>query len=284
MVYVWIGGGLGNQIYQYAFYQQLKILIGKKNVKADTFYMRMSGIHNGYELKSALGLTPTPISISALLNKWTKRTKIVFEDSFSFQEIRNSITLKKDIYLRGFWQSLDYFENDIKTLVEDIKFPTHKLQKKNKEYLSNIRNSNSIAIHVRRGNYFKNDNFYETFGKFCDNEYHKIAIEKISDLVENPTFFFFSDDIDYCKKNIHTPQKKTFYIDSNKREKSFWDMYLMSQCKHNIIANSTFSWWGAFLNQKPDKIVVAPKIWFKDDKTKNRLPPEWITIDNSKLF
>lgn len=139
----------------------------------------------------------------------------------------------------------------------------------------------AISVHVRRTDYVNSGRFNLTQG------YYTRAMEYIAKIVENPHFYIFSDDINWVEKNMEFNYPHTF-VKGNMEQDSYIDMWLMSQCKHNIIANSTFSWWGAWLNNNPEKIVIAPNVWGKEsqslEKTKQRLneiiPVGWILIAN----
>jgi hypothetical protein len=112
----------------------------------------------------------------------------------------------------------------------------------------------------------------------CGLDYYQNAIAKIEGIVSDPTYFIFSDDIEWCRQNLKV-SKESFFIDHNLGGNSHFDMYLMSLCKHNIIANSSFSWWGAWLNRNENKCVIAPKQWFAVDKnTADLLPVDWIRL------
>ncbi|HOV15035.1 MAG TPA: alpha-1,2-fucosyltransferase, partial [Spirochaetota bacterium] len=140
-----------------------------------------------------------------------------------------------------------------------------------------IKNSNSVSIHVRRGDYVGNIKTLNFHG-VCEIDYYIDAINSIKQKVQNPLFFIFSDDIEWCKNNIK--DENSIFIDFERDD--YVDMYLMTVCKHNIIANSSFSYWAAYLNQNFDKIVIAPKKWFKDDnqnkRTEGLIPEKWIRI------
>ncbi|MFA7284753.1 MAG: alpha-1,2-fucosyltransferase, partial [Candidatus Absconditabacterales bacterium] len=132
--------------------------------------------------------------------------------------------------------------------------------------------TNSIGLHVRRGDYVGS-----ALGGICDKTYYENAIEFIKSKVQNPTFFIFSNDIQRCKDNLKTGDKSHF-IDGNKGENAYKDMVLMSHCKHNIIANSSFSWWGARLNNNPEKIVIAPMRRHQTMEYANTVPSERIRL------
>ena len=143
--------------------------------------------------------------------------------------------------------------------IQNIDKTNEELLKQILEILNEIENSNSISIHIRRGDYMSPEN-YNMYGCIATPTYYKKAIKVIEEKVENPTFFVFSNDMDWVKKNIQI-NSRVFYIDINSGNGSYKDMQLMSNCKHNIIANSSFSWWGAWLNENKNKIVIAPKKW-----------------------
>jgi hypothetical protein len=137
-----------------------------------------------------------------------------------------------------------------------------------------ILSSNSVSIHVRRGDYLQliNERLL-----VCDSHYYERAIDEIARRIENPCFFIFSDDIEWCKIQFSYLPEKTF-IDWNRNFNSYKDMHLMSLCKYNIIANSSFSWWAAWLNNYPQKIVIAPRLWFNDRQDLSYVPPSWIKV------
>lgn len=124
---------------------------------------------------------------------------------------------------------------------------------------------NSVSVHIRRGDYLLRK--HSKIHGLCSLEYYLQAIQFIKSKSKDPVFYFFSDDIPWARENFCNPSYK--FVDCNSGSNSCLDLYLMSQCKHNIIANSTFSWWGAWLNRNKEKIVVAPSVWFNDQKKKH---------------
>lgn len=171
------------------------------------------------------------------------------EESYAFRE---DYLNQRYCYYHGYWCNERYF-CDIKDKVfESFKFP--KLDKKNSGIADKIMNTDSVSIHVRRGDYLKVQN--SMFQGICTKQYYEKAIEVIHGKIEKPVFYVFSDDIYWCKEKFTHDNFE--FIDWNKGLNSFRDMQLMSLCKNNIIANSTFSWWGAWLNSNPKKIVCAP--------------------------
>ncbi len=207
--------------------------------------------------------------------KWLiKRKKTYFlEKQFNFD--KEFLNIKK-WYIEWYFQTEKYFKIIEDIIRKDFSFPKIN-DKSNIEIERNINNSNSISIHIRRWDYITNKNA-NNFHWTCNLEYYNKAIELIKEKIENPTFFFFSDDINWVKENFNI--KNAFFINWNIWKNSWKDMKLMSLCKHNIIANSSFSWWWAWLNNNTNKIVIAPS-WrvAKKEINKNDITPDnWIKI------
>ena len=259
MIIVRVTGGLGNQMFQYAMYKSLEKKGKLVKLDSKSFYETKKE-HNGYELERIFDIKPNKPTKEDLekfdennISTLFKIKRKLFGDKKFVYDTKEYVFNKdvyklKNSYLNGYWQSIKYFEgieNDIK---KDFRFK-NQLDKNNLEILNEIENSNSISIHIRRGDYMSPEN-YNMYGCIATPTYYKKAIKVIEEKVENPTFFVFSNDMDWVKKNIQI-NSRVFYI----------DMFLMSKCKHNIIANSSFSWWGAWLNENKNKIVIAPKKW-----------------------
>lgn len=278
-------GGLGNQMFQYSFALALKN-ITKGKVKLDIGNFTGYKLHNGFEigkiftnyLEIANGKEVKKISYqsndvySKVLKKIFKRKKFEFyEQKMEYKEFSSIIDKK---YFKGYWQSEKYFyviKDEIKNF---FKFPEIK-DNKNMKILKRINSSNSVSIHIRRGDYVS----HPIHGGICSIAYYKKAIEHLKINVKEPVFYIFSNDIQWCKENLNLSEAN--YIDWNQGEMSFRDMQLMSECQHNIIANSSFSWWGAWLNNNTDKIVVAPSKWFNSENMniKDLIPKEWVKIN-----
>lgn len=175
----------------------------------------------------------------------------------------------------GTWQSLKYFENIRSIVLDEFKFKDI-VDKSNREVIRMIKESKSVSIHIRRGD-FLTSNWSNTHFVIRDLSYYNRAIDFIKAKIINPYFFIFSDDMDWVKNNLIV--ENAFYIEHNEGKKSYIDMHLMSLCEHNIIANSTFSWWGAWLNQNNSKIVVAPNIWLRGVNCKELMPKDWIYLE-----
>lgn len=176
-------------------------------------------------------------------------------------------------YLSGYWQSEKYFHAVGRQIRDDFSFAPVNDQF-NAALTQRIAATNAVSVHVRRGDYAsdpKNTSVYE----LCSLDYYRAAIEHIASRVDHPHLFIFSDDISWVKEHMQVGLAHT-WVDNNCGRESFNDMRLMSQCKHHIIANSSFSWWGAWLNPDPAKIVVAPKRWFANGTNSiDLLPFDW---------
>ena len=285
MLIIACAGGLGNQMFQYAFYLSRKTMYD--DVKFDISWFNENKIHNGYELERIFSLNieyadaENLYKIGKPKNIIDKIIKKIFYTNNIYYMTAHDEAIKylRDIdkynngYLFGYWQSEKYFEtikDEVKKLF-DFKIP---LDIQNKKLIIKMKDENSVAVHIRRGDYLK----YDHLSNICTINYYKNAIEYIEKYVNNPYYYIFSNDIEWCKKNLNLI--KAIYVDWNKGNDSYKDMQLMSQCKHNIIANSSFSWWGAWLNNNPNKIVCVPEKWFDlpGCETRDICPDEWIRI------
>ena len=295
-IIVAIQGGLGNQMFQYAFALSLKQQ-GKQVLLDTSFYNENKNEHNGYELEGIFNIdeqysTAAQIkpykdrrrSLSARIGKHVLQKYLVKYYEPSLHEMftyapNHFVYDLEDIYLSGFWQSQKFFTSAKEHVIKAFNLNHLRLSSQNKNVAQHISKSNSIGIHVRRGDYIG----HPLLGEICTKDYYRNAIEKIQLLIENPVFFVFSNDITWCKEELNIKNEVTF-IDWNIGKESIFDLYLMSHCKHNIIANSSFSWWAAYLNLNLNKIICAPDIWFKDNKINSNdiYQPEWIKINGDK--
>jgi len=200
----------------------------------------------------------------------------IYKEPF-FHYDPNFTKATKHVYLTGYWQSEKYFA-DIK---EDVR-ASFQLKKEvtglNAELKNKMRHSMSVSLHVRRTDMVNNPDVVKTHGS-CNLDYYLAAVDKITQGLIDPHIFIFSDDPQWCKANIKLEFPVT-YIDHNNGDDAYLDLHLMSHCKHHIIANSSFSWWGAWLNPSDSKRVIAPKRWFAtDDKdTEDIIPSNWSRI------
>ena len=213
--------------------------------------------------------------IRNFFSKMMKKQSFFKEKHFHFD--KNMMHISNNSYLDGYWACEKYFIDIEDKIRKDFIFKGH-LDKKNLKISESIKNTHSISLHIRRGDYVTVAITNKTHG-VCDLSYYKKAIMFLCKQISHPHFFLFSDDIDWVKQNLKL-KYPTDYIDFNKDQKSYNDMHLMSLCKHNIIANSSFSWWGAWLNNNPDKIIITPKRWFKDTiiNTQDLIPESWLKL------
>ena len=199
----------------------------------------------------------------------------IAESGFRF--MKSYKHLPGNVYLEGFWQSEKYF-CEIRDLLLKEFTPRDKMNDVNLEILNKINKVNSVSIHFRRGDFITNKNASNFHGALT-LEYYKKAVTEISGQVSNPEFFIFSDDANWVKENFKIDYPINFVMHNTGRD-SVYDMVLMSNCKHNVIANSSFSWWGAWMNKHESKIVIAPKHWFNDETidTADLIPSDWLRI------
>ena len=276
-------GGLGNQMFQFA----TGFAIAKKNnvrLSLDLHYINRRQLFNGFELEKVFNI----YSKVSFLNKALSFQSINFKEIlnkidvtfYNFKEPHFHYTSKilnipKHSFLDGYWQSELYFKDYSKEIKKIFNF-SDKLDEQNELISNDINQSNSISIHIRRGDFLlkQNDNHYMNL-----KEYYLKAIIESSKFFKNPKYFIFTDDPSWVTDNF-VLDHSYFIVAVNQGAKSFYDMHLMSLCKSNIIANSSFSWWGAWLNSRKDKIIYAPKNWFKDKSisTDDLIPNSWNVI------
>ena len=299
MLCIQIKGGLGNQMFQYAFAKsisekyQVPFIIDCNyfEIKGNVDYTLWDFELNVFQLKVNKAevdqLKKYKVSllskINARLNKLLNipvlfKNSRVTEEQFDLKFYDESFN-PKNKYFVGYWQSEYYFNSIEQIIREDFKFKPS-LDEKNLSLKKRIKTSNSVSVHIRRGDYVNNPSAFKNHG-VCSIEYYRKSIEEIKKQVDNPVFFFFSDDFEWVRENNFGIQNYEF-IDWNQEGESYIDMQMMSYCKHNIIANSSFSWWGAWLNNNPYKNVIAPRKWFADDirnkDSEKIIPKKWKRI------
>ena len=275
MVITNIIGGLGNQMFQYATARALS-MARTESLRLDIAGFSGYGLHQGFELqrifscpveiasdaevRAILGWQASPL-IRRVLSRpdlaIIRRKGFVVEPHFRYWQGLNKTPA--DCYLAGYWQSEKYFSDVAAQIREDFSFRLL-MNSQNIELAQHISQVNAVSLHVRRGDYANNPKTTKTHG-LCSLDYYREAIKHISKHVQKPHFFIFSDDIAWVKNKL----KIDFpceYVGHNRGAESYNDMRLMSMCQHHIIANSSFSWWGAWLNPSTVKIVLAPRKWF----------------------
>jgi hypothetical protein len=251
-----IKGGLGNQLFQYAFGRALPTKDGNL-VKFDISNYDNDPLRS-YKLK-----------YFNIEDHIASRIEIFFNKVFTKVGLSSS-------YLEGYWQSEKYFL-DIKDIIKKEFTLKDPLGGTAKMFIDQITSSNAISLHVRRGDYVTNGKLKNILQPLPVS-YYKQAIELISKQRSNPHFFVFSDDVDWVKENLDIKYPVTYVLGENLKD--YEELVLMSVCKDNITANSSFSWWGAWLNNNPDKVVIAPKNWFSNEDTDSRdlIPESWIRL------
>jgi len=285
-------GGLGNQMFQYAAGRALSLKF-KQPLRLDISGFAGYGLHQGFELQRIFNCPverATEADVRNILG-WQYSTGIrrilsrpglavlrrkgfVVEPHFHYWT--GISHAPQDCYLVGYWQSEKYFLDAADAIRSDFTFKLP-LAARNAELAGQIAQVNAVSLHVRRGDYVNNPKTNVTHG-VCSLDYYKAAVQYVSDRVEQPHFFIFSDDIAWVKDNLKIDMPHR-YIDHNKGAESCNDMRLMSLCQHHIIANSSFSWWGAWLNPSAGKIVVAPEKWFANGKNVDDLFSQgWVTL------
>lgn len=284
MIIIYLNDGLGNQMFQFALFRKLQTL-GRDIYIYDSDLRRAGAIHNGLELESVFALEYKQLSKKEFRRYDTKNLmnhiirKMLYEKEYPIYEekmlsFKDEIFHMDNICLKGYWQSEKYFRNIENQIRKDFVFPPLE-DKENKHILEQISDSNSIALHVRRGDYI-HPKYENVFGCICNEAYYKKSIEYMKERVKNPKFFVFSNDIKWCKDNLHGDN--FVYVEGNSKRKSYIDMQLMASCKHQIIANSSFSWWSAWLNNNIDKIVVCPTKWINGETVKDIWCEGWVKI------
>ncbi|CAA6819105.1 MAG: Alpha-1,2-fucosyltransferase [uncultured Sulfurovum sp.] len=273
-----ITGGLGNQMFQYAIAKSIAT-VRNDIFKLDTTAYETYKLHNGYRLNAfslevSLAKEDEIFRLRGFDNRIFNKLNFFKPKSYYLEKERtiydDKVFSYKDIYLDGYWQNEAYFLDIRKSLLEDFKL-NKMLSPKAEASLLNIKSSSGISVHVRRGDYLKHPEI-----GILSVDYYKRAIEYMKGKVENPQFFIFSNDIPWCKENFSFIKEVTYIEES---ESELEDLELMKSCHHNIVANSSFSWWGAWLNDYKEKIVIAPKQWMAiNPKNYKWSPNSWIEI------
>lgn len=279
-------GGLGNQLFQYAFARAVAEIL-KCDFKFDISSYQIDNLRkleleifkpnlpiaNENEIKALKIKAKVPNFLRKILKIEKFDTKSYFhEKEFVF----HPEVFKKNppMYFEGFWQSEKYFKQIEAVIREDFTFENFDFIE-NTQLLEQIQNSNSVAFHIRRGDYVNNPKVQAIYDVIT-LQYYQNAIEYMQKNLENPVFCVFSDDIEWVKNNL-VLENALYSTGKN----HFEDFYFMQNCKHNIIANSSFSWWAAWLNNNKNKIVIAPEKWYSDSSKlayKDVIPESWIKL------
>lgn len=280
-------------MFQYAIGRALSLRQSTELV-LDTGAFSRYNLHNGYELSRIFNISARVANESdfrrvlgwrgygrirqALIRRrysFTRGNRIIVETPHGSQA--GISDLPGDCYLSGYWQSEKFFRSYQDQIRADFTFRLP-LSPQNQAVYEEIHTCDAISLHVRRGDYVNNQNAVAIYAN-CPQEYYLKAIDMVASQCANPVLFIFSDDIEWVKEKLKF-QLPCEYVFHNTGNESYNDMRLMSECKHNIIANSSFSWWAAWLNSSKDKIIVAPQKWFSTDQFSCRdlIPSEWIRL------
>lgn len=287
MIATYIQGGLGNQLFQYATAKRLSVRYKCELVIDHSWYQspRIDCTPRSFELNkypiAARLATPKEISCwRPMRSRWATYLKPLLPLNFihevGYHANRNVLSAPSNTYLSGFWQSEVYFKDIRSELLHEFT-PLTPPSYEDQNFIDRIQETESISIHVRRGDYVSLASANSYHG-LCSLEYYQKAISYIADRVNSPNLFVFSDDPDWTKENLRSPFS-TYYIDHNPSQLAFQDLRLMSLCRHHILANSSFSWWGAWLSRSNDGLVVAPERWFEVNRpTDDLIPSNWKRI------
>lgn len=278
MIIVRIQGGIGNQLFQYAFYKELEAR--GKQVYADLSKFDSKGEYRQYELpKLSLEVNQATQEMLAqykINNPFIKRlystglfSKQVIIDKKS-QTYSDEFWKYDDVYMIGYWQSAKYFPSVANSIRNSVKFIN--IDTKNQLMIKKMKNVNSVSVHVRLGDYVG----CKMYENICTPRYYKNAIDYIKKLQPEVKFFVFADEIEKAREYFYNEEVE--FVELNSGENSYLDMLLISSCKHHIMANSSFSWWGVFLSEFKEGIVLTPSKWLNGVETPDIWCEEWIKI------
>jgi len=290
-IFVHCDGGLGNQLFEYAFGRSLSIRTGGELI-IDT-WRSLRGRSRPFQLDHFNIKARLPTKFENIICRLVDSPRLRAASRMIRRIAPGSLpTVVRQrqhgfdpkvfeypgsVFLDGWWQSELYFHQHRDVILSELKLrdpPTET----NLKSLDQIRNSTAVCVHVRRGDYVTDPFIFNRIG-VCGLEYYQSAINLIGQRVASPTFFVFSDDPEWTRQNLPVPEPRHF-ISHNCGVSDWEDLRLMSACRHFIIANSTFSWWGAWLCAHSQKFVIAPERWFANSRssTKDIVPREWTVI------
>lgn len=298
-IVVALSGGLGNQLFQYAMGRALSLRSGFPLVLDLAWFDQIRNQKDGvttvrsyalapFDLAAAtqrVGLPPPQIkgSIGRVVRYFWRYVpkrhmgrKVRFERSFTFEP--SALFIQEPVWLEGYWQSHRYFGDFAGVLRSELGMP-RAVSKATLDLLEKIAGCDSICLHVRRGDYISNKQAALTHGT-CSSDYYAKGMDVVCSALRNPYCFVFSDEPDWARNNLRFADLPVTFVDINGPDVPHEDLWLMSACKHFVIANSSLSWWGAWLSGYEGKVVVAPRQWFADPgrNTDDLIPSEWIRI------
>lgn len=282
-------GGLGNQMFEYAMYMALKDAHPQEEIKVCTRSFGGYGLHNGLEIQRIFGVELPEASLWELakvaypffnyktwqvMNHYLPNRKSMTMGTTAIPFDYSQVTREDNVFYDGYWQNEGNFKHVRNKILEAYTFPEF-IDEKNKKLYELLKSYNAVSCHVRRGDYLKEPNMC-----VCTPSYYARAITEMNESVNPEMYIIFSDDIQWCRENLSglIGDRKVVFVDWNKGENSFRDLQLMTLCKHNIIANSSFSWWGAWLNQNNEKVVIAPEVWMNKSIVNDPICNDWIRV------
>ena len=270
-------GGLGNQMFIYAMYLKMKTIF--PDVRIDLSDMVHYQVHYGYEMNKVFHLPRTEFCINRSLKKIIEF--LLFKTILERKQGGSLVPYTRKyhwpwIYFKGFYQSEKYFAGIEKEVREAFVFDIRRASRRSLRAMQEIKaDPHAVSIHVRRGDYLL-EKHWKALGWICQSSYYLNALAALEKRVKHPHYYVFSEDLNWVRQNL--PLTKAEFIDWNKGEDSWQDMMLMSHCRHHIICNSTFSWWGAWLNPRKNKAVIVPSRWFMKEETPYIYPVSWIKV------
>lgn len=296
MVIVTLGGGLGNQLFQYSLARQLafknktSLKLYINNISKEpgrTYKLQHYNIQEKFasdaEVEKLIGSFYEKTFYAKTVNKLNtylpkhNRSYFIEEEYYCYEP--TIFQIKKNVLLEGFWQHYKYFENFPTQILDEITLKQTE-GSATSGYVNQIDNDiNSVSIHIRRGDYISDENNLNFFG-VLPLGYYIQAVNYMIERISNLHFYIFSDDLNWAKDNLKI-NAPVYFVDIDNGTKDYLEMDAMSHCRHNIIANSSFSWWAAYLNRNTEKIVVAPEKWVADPTINKRINlqlPSWIKI------
>ena len=288
VIVVGFSGGLGNQLFQYSLVNAFKSR-GKKTIIDASYYYRNTGVM-GFELNEAFDITdrivtditfPNDSLCKELMDSNETKNYVIYKEPTIFEQDRKEADISlmsiTGGYIKGMFQTYYFANSDREGLLENLRFrkiPEVLITEFNRV----SENHTLVSVHMRRGDYLTERNT-RIYGNICTEKYYENAFDFFRSKYDDVMFCLFSDDISFVENKYGASD--CFCIDRTlvAEYKDWFDLFFMSQCKHNIIANSTFSWWGAMLNRNSDKIVVAPNGWVNGCKYLDIYPNDWILME-----
>ena len=284
-------GGLGNQMFQYAFLLSLK-RIYKESILMDVTIFETYGLHNGFELDQVFNITATKATIDdikkvtyytqsyfkyRIYRKFFPQRKTEFREKHFYEFYPDVLKGEGYSYFDGYWQYFKYFDSCKENIKKEFSYKEDLDEKNQKIEDFLLENNNCVSIHVRRGDYLK----HKLYRGLCGLDYYVKSIQMIRKQYPNVgKWLIFSNDISWCKDNLLSllEGENVIFVDWNVGKDSYKDMRLMSDCRINILANSSFSWWAAYLNKHENSIVYAPNKWVNLPMKFKIQMPNWILI------